>query len=244
VSVGVFNDRVVVPLLLLHKPAMDGGMESGGGEGFFNRKTVAGVLVGAASIGIPMLVQQTVSQIDPGVGLPLLALCGVALLAAGALLWSGQRQRVTATSRRWQIIGMGQGWIEARVRNDAGDQILASWHSGGDSDEIHVWPTFRKRTRPRRSEIVEMIFNVDGSSFEWDVPDAGEAGFSLHGQTWRDVEAIKAMFLVMREGESLLLSVPTLGLSARFTLDGAFDTLGDFSTLGEGQAGGTGASAA
>jgi len=209
----------------------------GGDEGFFNRKTVAGVLVAAASIGIPMLVQQTFPQIDPDVGLPLLALCGVALLVAGALLWPGQRQRAAATIRRWRIVGMGQGWIEARVRNDAGDQILASWNSGGDADEIHIWPTFRKRTRPRRSEIVEMIFDVDGTAFEWDVPDAGEAGFSLLGQTWRDVEAIKAMFLVMREGESLLVSVPTLGLSARFTLDGAFDTLEEASTLGDFQTG-------
>lgn len=211
---------------------MDNATESGG-EGFLNRKTVAGVLVATASIGIPMLVQQTFPQIDPALGLPLLALCGIALLVAGALLWSGQRQRTAATPRRWRVIGMGQGWIEARVRNDTGDQIVASWNSGGNADEIHIWPTFRKRTRPRRSEYVEMIFDVDGTAFEWDVPDSGEAGFSLHGQTWRDVEAIKAMFLVMREGKSLLLSVPTLCLSARFTLDGAYDTLEEASTLGE-----------
>lgn len=217
---------------------MDRDTELRGSEGFFNRKTVAGVLMAAASIGIPMLAQQTFPQIDPRIGLPLLALCAVALLVAGALLWSGQRQRVAATSRRWRVIGMGQGWIEARVRNDTGDQIVASWNSGGDADEIYVWPTFRKRTRPRRSEIVEMIFDIDGTSFEWDVLDPGEAGFSLHGQTWRDVEAIKAMLLVMREGESLLLSVPTLGLSARFTLDGAFDTLEEASKLGEAANGG------
>lgn len=217
---------------------MDTETEAGRGQGYFNRNTVAGALVAGASIGTPTLVQQIWPQIDPSIGLPLLALCGFALLVGGALLWSGHRQRKTGPSRRWQVVGMGQGWIEARVRNDAGDQLATSWNAGAGADAISLWTTFRKRSRPRRSAIVEMIFDVDGTIFEWDVPDTGEANVALDAVTGSDVEAVKSMLAAMREGTSLKVSVPALRLGARFTLDGAFDTLEEAATLGDTAAAG------
>ena len=216
---------------------MDTGTEPDGAERFFNLTTVAGGLVAAASIGISTLTPLIWPERGQKLGVVLVVLCGLAMLVGLFLLWLGHRQRTTGTSRRWKIVGMGQGWIEARVRNDGGDQIVATWNSGGDADEIYIWPTFRRRSEPRRSDIIEMIFEVDGTAFEWDVPDTGEASFTLHGATWRVVEAIKAMFVVMREGKSLVVSVPALSLRARFTLDGAFDTLEEAATLGEEAAG-------
>jgi hypothetical protein len=78
-----------------------------------------------------------------------------------------------------------------------------------------------------------MIVDVDGNSFEWDIPDHGETEFSLEGETWRDVQAIKVMLAVMREGSTLLISVPTLNLSAQFSLNDAFDVLQAAASLGE-----------
>ncbi len=212
---------------------METGTESDEAEGFFNRKTVAGGLVTVAAIGMPTIAELTWPQLDISVGLPLFALCGLGGLTGLVLLWLGHRQRTAGPSRRWKVVGMGQGWIEARVRNDAGDQIVASWNAGAGSDAISLWTTFRKRARPRRSAIVELTFDIDGTLFEWDVPDAAAAEFALNATTWRDVEAMKSMLAVMREGSSLRVSVPALGLRARFTLDGAFDTLEEAASLGE-----------
>lgn len=212
---------------------METGTESVDAEGYFNRKTVAGGLVTIAAIGMPTLAELTWPQLDFRIGLALLALCGLAGGSGLILLWLGHRQRTTGTAKRWNVVGTGQGWIEARVRNDAGDQLVISWNSGAGSDAISLWATFRKRSRPRRSEIVEAIFDIDGTAFEWDVPDNGDTMISLEAVTWRDVEAVKTMLAAMRKGASLLVSVPVLGVRAKFTLDGAFDTLEEVASLGD-----------
>lgn len=128
---------------------------------------------------------------------------------------------------------MGQGWIEACVRSNSGDRLVVSWNAGAGADKINVWATFSKRSRPRRSEFIEMIFDVDGTAFEWNVSDSGETDFTIAGETWRDVQEIKSMIAVMREGMVLSVTVPALSLHARFTLDGAFDVLREAATLGE-----------
>ena len=212
---------------------METGTGSVDAEGYFNMKTVAGGLMTIAAIGMPTLAELTWPQLDLKVGLPLFALCALAGVSGLFLLWLGHRQRTTRTARRWNVVGMGQGWIEARVRNGAGDQLVISWNSGAGNDAISLWATFRKRSRPRRSAIVEAIFDIDGTAFEWDVPDSGDAMIALDAVTWSDVEAVKTMLAAMREGASLLVSVPVLGLRAQFTLDGAFDTLEEAASLGD-----------
>lgn len=202
-------------------------------EGFFNRKTIAGALLTAGPVGVATLTPIVWPRLDYGIGVALVILFAGAILAGVGLLWSGHRQRMTETVRRWNIVGMGQGWIEARVRNDAGDQLVVSWNAGAGADAISLWTTFRKRSRPRRSAIVEMICDIDGTAFEWDVPDSGDAMISLNAVTWKDVEAVKMLIAAMREGTTLLISVPVVRLRAKFTLDGAFDVLEGAVSLGE-----------
>lgn len=204
-----------------------------GSASVINRGTIAGALLVGAPIGIQTLVPMVWPTLDHGLGLVLLMLCAIAFALGVAILWFGNTRFTTGTPRCWRVVGMGQGWVEARVRSDAGDQMVVTWNLGGAADTIDIQTTFRKRSRPRRSDVVEMIFDVDGASFEWDIADGGEAGFTLSGETWRDVEAIKSMLAAMREGTSLAVLVPTLGLRAQFTLDGAFDTLKSAATLGE-----------
>jgi hypothetical protein len=128
---------------------------------------------------------------------------------------------------------MGQGWIESRVRNNQGDQIVVASNPGAAADQISISISFRARARPRRAETVEIVFDVDGATFEWDIADNGEAEFVIHGTLWREVQALKAMLAAMRTGNLLEVSVPALDLGARFTLEGAFDVLLDAAKLGD-----------
>jgi hypothetical protein len=215
-------------------------MKTDEGSGrFLNTRLIAGALLAGASLGIQILAPLVWPKLDRTIGMNLVALCALAFLIGVALLWLGQKPQKAAIARRWKIVGIGQGWIEARVRSNSGDQVVVSWNEGSGGDKISVWVTFRKRSKPRQSESVEMIIDVDGTSFEWDLPDTGDAQFALNGETWRDVGAIKTMLAVMRQGTTLLVSVPALSLCAQFTLNDAFDVLQGAASLGEATEGTT-----
>lgn len=204
----------------------DGGRPPGG------FKLIA-ILVGVGSIGVQILFPLVFAKLPRGVGLGLIALCATSLIIAFSLHLFGRRRAVADQKRQWAVVGFGQGWIEARVRNNAGNQLTVSFNAGDGADQIHINVAFRKRARPRQSDYVELIFQIDDAIFEWDVLDEGHANLELRGQLWWEVEAIKEMLEKMRHGERLNVAVPQLQFTAEFTLEGAFDVLHDAAKLGE-----------
>src|SRR4051794_13959678 len=111
---------------------------------FLNTRLIAGALLAAASLGIQILAPLVWPKLDRTIGMILVALCALAFLIGVALLWLGQKQQQAAIARRWKIVGIGQGWIEALVRSNSGDQVVVSWNEGSGGDKISVWVTFRK----------------------------------------------------------------------------------------------------
>lgn len=198
-----------------------------------NRNAVIALLGSAASFGLQFAVPIIWPNVDRRVGVALIVLSLLALVAAGVLAALG-RKSAGAVQRRWVLAGMGQGWMETRVRNNRGEQLTVTSNPGSDANQINIDVTFRKRTRPRRSETVEMIIQVDGKPFEWDIPDPGGVQFELKGETWRGVQALKIMLDDMRRGTTVTVLVPSLELSASFTLEGAYDVLEDAAALGDG----------
>ena len=122
------------------------------------------------------------------------------------------------------------------MRNNKGNELVVAWNAGAGNDRISVDISFRQRRIPRKSETVELIFDIDGKVFEWDVPDKDDLRFSIEGTTWRDINALKLMLDSMRDGDDLKIALPTLGLSANFTLEGAFDSLEESLAVGEPRA--------
>ena len=190
------------------------------------------MLVGGASIGIQVLVPLTWPHLDHVVSFSLLALC-ILGIAIAATLYFRPQAREHAVVRRWAAVGFGQGWLETRVRNNQGDEILVSCNPGSGADHISMSTQFSRRSRPRRTATVELLFEVDDRPFEWDVADSASATFNLDCKTWRDLQTIKEMIASMRQGKELRVAVPSLDLEASFTLDGAYDALSDAALLGD-----------
>jgi hypothetical protein len=200
------------------------------GESGSRSQTITAILVAAASLGLQVAVPLVWPNLDRRIGIALLALSVLGFILAGVLFYRG---RSLGPKRRWMVLGMGQGWLETRVRNNAGDALNVTSNPGGDANQIAISVNFNKRTRPRRSDTVELIFDVDGTSFEWDVPDLAETAFTLEAVGWSSVQSVKTMLRAMRQGTTVKVLIPSLKLSARFTLLDAFDVLQDAATLGE-----------
>lgn len=205
--------------------------------GLARRLAIAGGLLTAASAGMSIFVPLAYPELDPRIAQALLAGCVVVLLVGFTLFWSAWRHRPESiprpVGRRWTVIGFGQGWIEIRVRNNNGAEFHVSANPGGAADQIAFDVTFAGPRRPRRSDTVEMVIEVDGEPIELDLADAGGTAFDLRATLWRDVERLRQIVASFRRGEALRVSIPTLGLSADFTLEGAFEALQDVENLGE-----------
>jgi hypothetical protein len=191
-----------------------------GGGGPLTRVALIAVLVGVASVGVQVLFPLVFPKLDRTIGLAMLLLCVASSGIALFLHLAGRRSAAGGPKRRWAVVGVGQGWVETHVRDNA-----------AGSDQIHIIIAFCSRSSLRQSDHVELIFEIDDAVFEWDVPDGGHASFELRGEVWRDVEAIKAMLQNMRHGKMLKVLIPKLQLAADFTLDGAFDALCDVASL-------------
>ena len=87
---------------------------------FFNRRMIAGALLAGSPIAIQILAPLVWPRLDQKLGLILLTLSVLAFVSGVALLWLEQGQRRTETSRRWRVVGIGQGWTKACVRSDTG----------------------------------------------------------------------------------------------------------------------------
>lgn len=208
---------------------MTGPVKGGGGP--LTRVALIAVLVGVASVGVQVLFPLVFPKLDRTIGLAMLVLCGASLGLALFLHLIGRRSAAGGPKRRWAVVGVGQGWVETHVRDNACNQLTVSCNAGAGSDQIHINIAFCSRSSLRQSDHVELIFEIDDAVFEWDVSDDGHASFELRGEVWRDVEAIKAMLQSMRHGEMLKVLIPKLQLAADFTLDGAFDALCDVASL-------------
>lgn len=147
-----------------------------------------------------------------------------------------RRSKQREPRRQWSTVGFGQGWIEHRVHNNEGAEFGVSADPGAGADQIHLEMKFPKRTQSRTAEQVELILEIDDRSFEFFVDDEGAASFSLRTQAWRDLEAFRQVVACLRRGERLWTSVRNLGLSADFTLDGAYDVLADIETMDSAEA--------
>lgn len=194
---------------------------------------VASALVAIAAIGFQVFFPLTFPDLGKRFGLILLGICGVGLLVALVLLVTSTRRVAQVPRRQWSAAGFGQGWLEVRVRNNAGSEMTVSCNPGSGADQIAVRIAFQGRRPAKRSETVELLVEVDSEVFEWDVPDTGSANFELEGTTWRGVESIRQMIAKMRSGRHLNLQIPDLKLQAKFTLEGAFDALRDAEELGQ-----------
>lgn len=102
---------------------MNSNADPEGSTGWVSRRTTIATLVGGASVGVQVLVPLIWPKLDRAVGLTLLLLCLVGLAVAGILLVRRPKHAVEP-ARRWSVIGIGQGWVETRVRNNAGDQLV------------------------------------------------------------------------------------------------------------------------
>lgn len=205
------------------------------------RKQIAGALIAVAGLIAPLFAERalpdlTTAQAQGGL------VASFALAAFGILLIittfrkSGRRSKKREPRRQWSTVGFGQGWIEHRVRNNEGAEFGVSANPGAGADQIHLEMSFPKRTQSRTAEQVELILEIDERSFEFFVDDESTASFSLKTQVWRDLEAFRQVVACLRRGEHLWTSVPSLGLSAEFTLESAYDVLADIEIMDSAEA--------
>ncbi|MNT12256.1 hypothetical protein D3C72_1471780 [compost metagenome] len=190
----------------------------------------------AASAGVSILMPLAYPNLDSRIAQALLAGCTLTLLLGLGLFWNAWRGRVERdakpVSRRWTGVGFGQGWIEIRVRNNSGAEFLISANPGGGADQIAFDLSFVGTRRPKRSDTVEMVLEVDGEPFELDLTDTGGTTFSVRAVVWRDLEYLRRVVSSFRRGEALRVSISSLGLVAEFTLDGAYEALQEVENLG------------
>jgi hypothetical protein len=167
----------------------------------------------------------------------LLGVCGIVILAGLVLFWTGwrtpRRSPAVTVTRRWTPVGAGQGWIELRVRDEAGGQFVVSANPGDRADQIAFDFTFGGPRTPRKGETIELIVEVDGQSFELDVEDRGGQTFGHHASLWRDVERLRQIVGAIRRGNALSVSVPEAGLQTTFTVADAYDVLEEVENLGQ-----------
>lgn len=135
-------------------------------------------------------------------------------------------------NRRWRAVGFGQGWIEIRVRDNSGGEFVVSANPGSGADPIDFYICFSGRRGPHVADTTEVVIEVNDELYEFDRPDAGGLSFGISGQHWREVEHLRQIVAAFRQGSSLRVSAPALGLTTRFTLEGAHDALQEVETLG------------
>jgi hypothetical protein len=199
-------------------------------------QAIGGVLLATASIGFSVFVPLAFPSLDRNVARAILAGCIVLTLVGLFLAWRALRRPdgniARPVTRRWAVVGFGQGWIEIRVRNNDGDALVISANPGDSADQIAFDLTCVGERRPRRSEFVEIVFEVDGEPFELDIPDGGSNSFGFRAKVWRDLEYLRRIISAMRRGNTLRLSIAALAVYAEFTLDGAYEALEDVENLG------------
>lgn len=222
---------------LTEGPMSDGADTTGDGTRAL-RLAIGGGLLTAASVAVPTLFPLAFPDLTASTAISLFIGSGLVLLGGGLVLfWGAWRSRPKTApqkvARRWALIGLGQGWIEIRIRNNSGAQFVVSANPGSGADKISFDLTFSGPRRPRRTEVVELLLEVDREPFELDIPDAGELGFAVHAALWRDVELLRQITAAFRRGSDLRASIPALGLTAVFTLEGAFDALQEVEALGQ-----------
>ncbi len=200
-------------------------------------RVLGGGLLAAGAAAVPLLVPLAFPTMPSWAAQGLLAVSGVVVLVGLILFWTGWRaprqSSAMDVSRRWTPVGVGQGWIEIRVRNDAGGQFVVSANTGNGADQIAFDITLGGARKPRRSDTVELILEVDGQAFELDVEDTGGQTFGFHALLWREVELLRQIVVAVRSGRELSVAVPDAGLRATFTTAGAYDALQEIETLGQ-----------
>ena len=199
-------------------------------------KLIDGGFLTAAGIGVALFFPYAFPELGVRSGQLLLLAC-LALVVLGLFLfWSGghhSRKAHEPITRQWAVVGAGQGWVEHRVRNDEGGQIVISTNPGDGADKVQFDINFPSARMPQRAETIEIVFDIDGATFEFDVPETGARSLTLNADLWRDVEKAKQVVAAMRRGKTLRVTVANAGLDARFTLNGAFAVLREVETLGD-----------
>lgn len=200
-------------------------------------KAIGGGLLAAGAAAVPLLVPLAFPDMAPVWAQVLLGVCGIVILAGLVLFWTGwrtpRRSPAVTVTRRWTPVGAGQGWIELRVRDDAGGQFVVSANPGDRADQIAFDFTFGGPRGPRRRETIELIVEVDGQSFELDVEDRGGQTFGYHASLWRDVEHLRQIVGAIRRGKALSVAVPEAGLRTTFSVADAYDVLEEVEYLGQ-----------
>lgn len=200
-------------------------------------KAIGGGLLAVGAAAVPLLVPLAFPDLTPVWAQVLLGVSGIVILAGLVLFWRGwrapRRSPAVNVTRRWTPVGTGQGWIELRVRDDAGGQFVVSANPGDGADQIAFDFTFGGPRAPRRAETIELIVEVDGQSFELDVEDRGDQTFGHHASLWRDVERLRQIVGAIRRGNALSVTVPKAGLRTTFTVADAYDVLEEVENLGQ-----------
>lgn len=200
------------------------------------RKQIAGALITLAGLVVPLFAERalpdlTTAQAQSGLAVSL-AVAAFGVILTLTTFWKPRAKEKSRKPRRqWSTVGFGQGWIEHRVRNDEGAELVVSANPGAGGDQIRLDITFPKRSRLRTSERVELVLEIDERPFELFVDDGGTTGFSVRTQVWRDLEIFRQIVAALRRGERLWVTVPDLDLATEFTLDGAYDVLADVETM-------------
>lgn len=198
---------------------------------------IAGGLLTAASVGAPIFIPLAFPDLNASWARVLLAVCAVVLCVGLFLFWSAWRIRPdrapSAIARHWRMVGFGQGWIEVRVRNNAGAAFVVSANPGDTADQIAFDVTFTGDRKPKRSETVELVLEIGKETFELDIPDDGGSTFGIHAKLWRETEHLRQIVSAFRRGHEFRASVPTAGLAATFTLENAYDALSEVENLGQ-----------
>jgi hypothetical protein len=200
------------------------------------RKQIAGVLLALAGLVLPLFAERalpdlTTAQAQSGLAASLAgAAFGVILILT--TFWKPRAQEKSRKPRRqWSTVGFGQGWIEHRVRNDEGAELVVSANPGAGGDQIHLEISFPTRSRLRTSERVELVLEIDERPFELFVDDGGTTRFLLRTQVWRDLETFREIVAALRRGEHVWATIPELDLATKFTLEGAYDVLAEVETM-------------
>lgn len=204
-------------------------------------KAIGGGLLVVGATAVPLLVPLAFPEMSPVWAQVLLGVSGIVIMVGLVLFWTGwrapRRSPAVNVTRRWTPVGFGQGWIEFRVRDDAGGQFVVSANPGDRADQIGFDFTFGGSRGPRRGETIELIVEVDGQSFELDVEDSGSQTFGYHASLWRDVERLRQIVGAIRRGKALSVAVPEAGLRTTFTVADAYDVLEEVENLGQIESG-------
>jgi hypothetical protein len=205
------------------------------------RKQIAGALITLAGLVVPLFAERafpdlTTAQAQSGLAVSL-AVAAFGFILILTTFWKPLvKTKSRKPIRQWSAVGSGQGWIEHRVRNDEGAELVVSANPGAGGDQIHLDISFPKRSQLRTSERVELVLEIDERPFELFVDDGGTTEFSLRTQVWRDLETFRQIVAALRRGEHLWATIPALDLATEFTLEGAYDVLAEVETMDSAEA--------